>query len=125
MAITAAGPEVAVELSDRRLQHLRAWRLRARLTHRPEQPRRVEPLGDRRAEHIAGGSDEGVGEDGMSIGRKATLNAAKVLATTGLDLLTDPDFVKTVQDDFVKRLSSRTYQSLNDVETSPLGKLAR
>jgi aminobenzoyl-glutamate utilization protein B len=59
----------------------------------------------------------------MSIGRKATLNAAKVLATTGLDLLTDPDFLKAVGDDFVKQLNGRSYESLNDFETSPLGKL--
>jgi aminobenzoyl-glutamate utilization protein B len=58
---------------------------------------------------------------GMSIGRKATLNAAKVLATTGLDLLTDPDFLKAVGDDFVKQLNGRSYESLNDFETSPPG----
>ncbi len=60
---------------------------------------------------------------GMSIGRKATLHAAKVLAATGLDLLTDPDFLKAVQDDFVQQLNGRTYKTLNDSETNPLGKL--
>ena len=60
---------------------------------------------------------------GMSIGRKATHHAAKVLATTGLDLLTDPELFKAVKDDFAKQLNGRTYKSLNDYETSPLGKL--
>jgi len=60
---------------------------------------------------------------GMSIGRKATINAAKVLATTGLDLLTDVDFLKSVQDDFVKQLDGRKYKTLNDFEVNPLGKL--
>lgn len=60
---------------------------------------------------------------GMSIGRKATLGAAKVLATTGLDLLSDPGFLKAVQDDFAKQLNGRKYKSLNEFATSPLGKL--
>ena len=59
----------------------------------------------------------------MSIGRKATHHAAKVLAATGLDLLTEPDFLKAVKDDFVKQLNGRKYKSLNDSKTNPLGKL--
>jgi len=62
--------------------------------------------------------------NGMSIGQKATIHAAKVLATTGLDLLTDPGFLKAVKDDFVKQLNGRTYKSMNDSATNPLGKLA-
>ncbi len=61
---------------------------------------------------------------GMSIGEKATIHAAKVLATTGLDLMTDPDFLKSVKDDFTKQLKGRKYKSLNDFDKSPLGKLA-
>lgn len=60
---------------------------------------------------------------GMSIGRKATLHAAKVLATTGLDLLTEPELLKAVKDDFVKQLNGRKYKTLNDSKTNPLGKL--
>jgi aminobenzoyl-glutamate utilization protein B len=60
---------------------------------------------------------------GMSIGRKATVHAAKVVAATGLDLLTDPDFLKSVQDDFTKQLDGRSYKTLNDFETNPQGKL--
>jgi len=61
--------------------------------------------------------------NGMSIGRKATLHAAKVLAATGLDLLTDPDLLQAVKDDFVKQLNGRIYKTLNDSETNPLSKL--
>jgi aminobenzoyl-glutamate utilization protein B len=60
---------------------------------------------------------------GMSIGRKATHQAAKVLATTGLDLLTEPDLLKAVKDDFVKQLNGRSYKTLNDSETNPAGEL--
>ncbi len=60
---------------------------------------------------------------GMSIGRKATHHAAKVLAATGLDLLTEPDFLKAIKDDFVKQLNGRKYKTLNDSKANPLGKL--
>ncbi len=61
---------------------------------------------------------------GMSIGQKATIHAAKVLATTGLDLITDPDFLKSVKDDFKKQLKGRTYKTLNDFEKNPYGELS-
>ena len=54
---------------------------------------------------------------------RSALHAAKVLAATGLDLLTDPDFLKAVQDYFVKQRNGRTYKTLNDSKTNPLGKL--
>ena len=60
---------------------------------------------------------------GMSIGHKATVHAAKVLASTGLDLMTDPAFLKSVKEDFTKQLNGRKYKSLNDFDKSPLGKL--
>lgn len=61
--------------------------------------------------------------NGMSIGQKATVHAAKVLATTGLDLLTNPEFLKAVKDDFVKQLNGRTYKCMNDSDVNPLGNL--
>jgi aminobenzoyl-glutamate utilization protein B len=61
---------------------------------------------------------------GMSIGRKASLHAAKVLAATGLDLLTEPDLLKAIREEFDKKLNGRTYKTLNDYETNPRGKLA-
>lgn len=60
---------------------------------------------------------------GMSIGQKATVHAAKVLAATGLDLITQPDFLKQVKDDFTKQLNGRKYKTLNDFEKNPMGKL--
>ena len=59
----------------------------------------------------------------MSIGRKATLHGARVLAATGLDWLTEPDFLQAVQDDFIKQLNGRTYKTLNDSRRGPLRKL--
>jgi aminobenzoyl-glutamate utilization protein B len=61
---------------------------------------------------------------GMSIGRKASLHAAKVLAATGLDLLTEPDLLKAIRDEFDKRTAGKPYKSLNDSKTNPQGKLA-
>jgi hypothetical protein len=59
----------------------------------------------------------------MSIGHKATVAAAKVLAATGFDLLTNPEFLKSGQDDFAKQLKGRTYKSMNDFKENPIGKL--
>jgi aminobenzoyl-glutamate utilization protein B len=61
---------------------------------------------------------------GMSIGQKATLHAAKVLAATGLDLLTEPELLKAIRDDFDKKLKGKSYKTLNDSKTNPRGKLA-
>lgn len=62
------------------------------------------------------------GNDGLRL-RRATHQAAKVLAATGLDLLTDPALLMAAQDDFVKQLNGRTYKTLNDSDVNPLGKL--
>jgi aminobenzoyl-glutamate utilization protein B len=61
---------------------------------------------------------------GMSIGQKATLHAAKVLAATGLDLLTNPDLLKSIQDEFNKQKAGRDYKSLSDSKSNPQGNLA-
>lgn len=61
--------------------------------------------------------------NGMSIGHRASHHAAKVMAATGLDLLTDPELLQATKDDFVKQLNGQTYQSLNDFEKNPLGVL--
>jgi aminobenzoyl-glutamate utilization protein B len=60
----------------------------------------------------------------MSIGRKAGLQATHVLAATGLDLMTDPDLLQEAKDEFEKQRAGKPYKTLNDVETSPAGKLA-
>ena len=60
---------------------------------------------------------------GMSIGHKATVNAVKVLAATGLDLLTQPDLIKSAWEDFEKQKKGKTYKSLNELEKPPGGEL--
>jgi aminobenzoyl-glutamate utilization protein B len=61
---------------------------------------------------------------GMSIGRKAGLQAAHVLAATGLDLLTEPDLVKAIRGEFDERRAGKEYKSLCDSKTNPQGKLS-
>jgi aminobenzoyl-glutamate utilization protein B len=61
--------------------------------------------------------------NGMIIGRKASLQAAKVLAATGLDLLTEPDLLKAVHEEFDKRKAGKVYETLNESKTNPQGKL--
>lgn len=51
---------------------------------------------------------------GMSIGKKAVTHAAKVLAATGLDLLTDADLLTKITDEFKKRTEGTPYKSLNE-----------
>jgi aminobenzoyl-glutamate utilization protein B len=41
---------------------------------------------------------------GMSIGRKAVIQAAKVLAATGLDLMTERDLLQSIRDEFDRRI---------------------
>jgi aminobenzoyl-glutamate utilization protein B len=62
--------------------------------------------------------------NGMSIGRKASLQAAHVLAATGLDLLTDAKLLNTIREEFDKRTAGKPYKSLNDSKTNPQGKLS-
>ncbi len=59
--------------------------------------------------------------NGMSIGQKATINGAKVLAATGLDLLTKPDLVKDIKAEFDKRKAGKEYKSMNVLPTPPGG----
>ena len=61
---------------------------------------------------------------GMSIGKKATVQAAHVLAATGLDLLTDADLLQATKDEFLKQMKGKEYKTLNDSVVSPRGKLA-
>ena len=63
--------------------------------------------------------------NGMSIGQKATINAAKVLAATGLDLLTKPDLIKDITAEFNKRKSGHEYKSMNVLKVPPGGKMDR
>jgi aminobenzoyl-glutamate utilization protein B len=60
---------------------------------------------------------------GMSIGQKAVIQAAKVLAATGLDLMTEPDLVKNIQQEFNRRIADKPYKSLNELAAPVQGKL--
>ncbi len=48
---------------------------------------------------------------GTSIGHKSTLFAAKTMATTTLDLLTQPETLESVRKDWEQRMEGRTYQN--------------
>jgi hypothetical protein len=59
----------------------------------------------------------------MSIGQKATLHAAKVMAAAGLDVLTQPDLLRAAQEDFRKQTKGQVYKSLNELPKPPGGEL--
>lgn len=59
----------------------------------------------------------------MSIGRKATHQAAKVMAATGWELLSNPVLLEAVKAEFSRQLNGRTYQSLNDSPSNSGGRL--
>jgi aminobenzoyl-glutamate utilization protein B len=74
--------------------------------------------------HIAPHQWGCVATNGMSIGRKASLHAAHVIAATGIDLLTEPDLLKAVRDEFDKRTAGKPYKTLNESKTNPQGELS-
>ena len=61
--------------------------------------------------------------NGMSIGHKATIAAAKVMASSALDLLTQPELIKEAQEDLKKQRKGKTYKSLNELPKPPGGEL--
>jgi aminobenzoyl-glutamate utilization protein B len=60
---------------------------------------------------------------GMSIGRKAVIQAAKVLAATGLDLMTERDLLQSIRDEFDRRIEGKPYESLNELTAPVQGRL--
>ena len=60
---------------------------------------------------------------GMSIGHRAVVAAAKTLAATGLDLLTQPELIKAAREEFNKRTGGKPYKSLNELDAPPGGRL--
>ncbi|MFN4145156.1 MAG: amidohydrolase [Runella sp.] len=58
--------------------------------------------------------------DGMSIGYKGMILAAKTLASTGVDLFTQPDLVVKAKEEFVKRLGDVKYVPLIGDRKPPL-----
>ncbi|GAL34961.1 aminobenzoyl-glutamate utilization protein B [Vibrio maritimus] len=59
--------------------------------------------------------------NGMSIGRKAGLQAAHVMAAQGLELLTNSQLLKDVTAEFEKNKNGQEYVSLNDTDYNPRG----
>lgn len=48
---------------------------------------------------------------GMSIGHKCLITAAKVMAGTGIDFLTNPDLIKRMQEELTEKKKGREYKS--------------
>jgi aminobenzoyl-glutamate utilization protein B len=60
---------------------------------------------------------------GMSIGEKGMLVAARTLAFSALDLLTDPSRIQKAQDDFKKRKAGADFTSLLPKDQKPPSKI--
>jgi aminobenzoyl-glutamate utilization protein B len=59
---------------------------------------------------------------GMSIGDRASLDTARILAGVGYDAVTDPDFLAAAKADFETRMAGKTYVSLlPDHQLEPIG----
>jgi aminobenzoyl-glutamate utilization protein B len=58
-------------------------------------------------------------QSGMSIGHKGLLFASKIIATSGLDLLTKPDLLKAVRDEWEDRLAGRVYEPPIPADLAP------
>jgi aminobenzoyl-glutamate utilization protein B len=58
-------------------------------------------------------------QSGMSIGHRSLIFASKVLAASGLDLLTKPDLLKAVQDEWKERLAGRVYKPPIPADLAP------
>ncbi len=56
---------------------------------------------------------------GTSIGRKGMVVAAKTLALTGVELLTDPSQLKAARDSFDQRRAGRAYKSRLPADAKP------
>ncbi|MCL1067416.1 amidohydrolase [Shewanella olleyana] len=59
--------------------------------------------------------------NGMSIGRKAGLQAAHVMAAQGLEIMTNPDLLKKATAEFISNKNNQEYVSLNDSNENPRG----
>jgi len=60
---------------------------------------------------------------GMSIGHKAVMQSAKSLAAMGLDLVTQPELIEAAKQEFDERTGGKPYQSLNELDGPPEGRL--
>jgi len=60
-----------------------------------------------------------VAQSGSSIGHKGLIFASKVMATSGIEILTDPELLKRIRDEWTKRLAGRTYKSPIPADLKP------
>jgi len=60
-----------------------------------------------------------VAQNGMSIGHKGLIYSTKVHAATALELLTKPELLKKVKDEWVERLDGRTYKPPIPMDLKP------
>lgn len=68
---------------------------------------------------------QAVALNGMSIGHKSLIFAAKVLATSAFDLITNPELLSSVHEEFEKRKTGRTYKSPLPDDVKPPLDIAR
>jgi aminobenzoyl-glutamate utilization protein B len=66
-----------------------------------------------------GHSWQNAAQSGMGIGHKSLIFAAKKMAACSLDLLTNPDLLKKVKDEFAQKLGGRVYKSPLSPEMKP------
>lgn len=66
-----------------------------------------------------GHSWQNVAQAGMGIGHKSLIFAAKTMTASALDLMTKPDLLKKVKDEFTQRLGRRVYKSPLPPEMKP------
>jgi aminobenzoyl-glutamate utilization protein B len=66
-----------------------------------------------------GHSWQNAAQSGMGIGHKSLIFAAKTMAACALDLLTKPDLLKKVKDEFAQKLGGRVYKSPLPPEMKP------
>ncbi|WP_047042139.1 amidohydrolase [Vibrio mexicanus] len=60
---------------------------------------------------------------GSSIGRKGIIHAAHTLAAQGLELMTNPQLLESIKQDFEEKKAGREYVTLNDLDVNPAASL--
>jgi len=58
-------------------------------------------------------------QSGMSIGHKGLIFASKVIAASGLELMTDPELLSRVREEWVERLAGRSYKPPIPMDLKP------
>jgi aminobenzoyl-glutamate utilization protein B len=58
-------------------------------------------------------------QSGMSIGHKGLIFASKVIAASGLELMTNPELLSRVREEWVERLAGRSYKPPIPMDLKP------